>query len=162
MGEATPSARVGWLMGKVCRLHHLRVHQLLESLNVYRGQPQVLHALWQEEGLSHSELACRLHVTPATLSRMVHRMKKAGLLVCRTDPSDQRVSRIFLTEAGRAIKQDIDRVWLQLEEETFAGFTPDERAHLASHLERMIENLSSVTEHRDDNACSVGGSSGLC
>ncbi|HHE72684.1 MAG TPA: MarR family transcriptional regulator [Chloroflexi bacterium] len=145
-GEAA-AERVGWLLGKVCRLHHLRVHQLLGSLNVYRGQPQVLHALWQEDGLSHSELAARIHITPATLSKMVHRMEKSGLLRTVSDPQDQRVSRIFLTEAGRAIKLDIDRVWHQLDDEAFAGFTPEQRELLASQLESIAGNLARCTRH---------------
>lgn len=147
MDAEVPTVRVGWLLGKVCRLHHLRVHQLLGSLNVYRGQPRVLHALWQEDGLSHSELAARIHITPATLSKMVHRMEKTGLLSTVADPQDQRVSRIFLTEAGRAIKLDIDRVWRQLEDETFAGFTPKERELLALQLERIADNLARFTCH---------------
>ena len=74
-------------------------------------------------------------------------MEKTGLLSTVADPQDQRVSRIFLTEAGRAIKLDIDRVWRQLEDETFAGFTPKERELLALQLERIADNLARFTCH---------------
>lgn len=132
-------------IGHVCRLHHIRAHQLLESLELYRGQPKVLYALWEEEGLSHSELASRVHVSAPTLSKMVQRMVKAGLLVCRDDPRDQRVSRIFLTDAGRAIKADVDRTWARLDAETLAGFSTEEREQLLTYLLRMEQNLIAAT-----------------
>ena len=132
-------------IGSVCRLHHIRAHQLLESLELYRGQPKVLYALWEEEGLSHSELASRIHVSAPTASKMVQRMAKAGLLQCRDDPVDQRVSRIYLTAAGRAIKSDVDAAWYQLDRETLEGFTGDEREVLGRFLARMERNLITAT-----------------
>ena len=132
-------------IGHVCRLHHIRAHQLLESLELYRGQPQVLYALWEEEGLSHSELASRVHVSAPTLSKMVQRMVKAGLLVCRDDPRDQRVSRIYLTDEGRAIRSAVDRTWSRLDAETLAGFSEDECRQLVGFLKRMEANLVRAT-----------------
>lgn len=132
-------------IGSVCRLHHIRAHQLLESLELYRGQPKVLYALWEEEGLSHSELAARIHVSAPTVSKMVQRMAKAGLLQCRDDPVDQRVSRIYLTEAGRAIKSDVDAAWYRLDRETLEGFSEVEREVLEGFLARMERNLIRAT-----------------
>lgn len=132
-------------IGQVCRLHHIRAHQLLESLELYRGQPKVLYALWHEEALSHAELASRVHVSAPTLSKMVQRMVKAGWLVCRDDPRDQRVSRIYLTEAGRAIKADVDRTWARLDAETLEGFTPEECEQVMGYLQKMEQNLLKAT-----------------
>jgi DNA-binding MarR family transcriptional regulator len=126
-------------------LHHIRAHQLLESLDLYRGQPKVLYALWAEEGVSHSELASRVHVSAPTLSKMVQRMAKAGLLVCRDDPRDQRVSRIYLTDAGRSIKVSVEQTWARLDAETLVGFSVEERKQLLGYLTRMEHNLMVAT-----------------
>jgi DNA-binding MarR family transcriptional regulator len=135
-----------FLLAQICRLHYARAHTLLEELGLYRGQPPVLHALWEREGLTHSELATRLHVQPATITKMIKRMEKAGFVVRRSDPRDQRVSRVYLTDAGRAIQAEVRQVWRVLEEETFEGFNLEERVLLRRFFLQMRENLLRVTE----------------
>lgn len=134
-----------FLLAQVCRLHHARAHTLLESLGLYCGQPPMLYALWEQDGLTHGELAARLHVRPATMTKMVRRMEKAGFIERRPDPDDQRVSRVYLTDAGRAIQREVRQVWSTLESETFAGFTLEERVLLRRFLVQIRENLLRVT-----------------
>ena len=136
---------VDYLLAQICRLHHSRAHTLLEEIGLYRGQPHVLRVLWEEEGCTHSELAARLHVQPATITRMIQRMERAGFVERRSDPEDQRVSRVYLTEAGRAVQEDVQQIWHTLEEETFAGLSPGERVLLRRFFVQLRENLMRVT-----------------
>jgi len=100
MAEGTLSGTIGYLLARVCKAHHFRVRELLHEIGLYRGQQFVLCALWREEGLTHSELAERLSVHPATVSNALKRMERAGFLERRPDPVDQRVSRVYLTPRG--------------------------------------------------------------
>ena len=129
---------------QVCRLHYARAHQLLEAINVYRGQPPVLESLWEKDGLTHSELAARLHVTPATMSKMVQRMEKAGFVARKPDPRDRRLSRVHLTQAGRNIRAALVQAIQTIEADTFAGFTVEERLLLRRFLQQMRDNLIRV------------------
>ncbi len=128
-------------LAQVSHLHYHRVHELLEAIGMYRGQPQVLSALWDREGLTHSELAELLHNTPATTTRMLQRMESAGFITRRPDATDQRVSRVYLTEAGRAIQTRVETVFRTMEAETFAGFSPEETEVLRQFLHRLRDNL---------------------
>ena len=134
-----------WMLAHVCHLHRLRAHQLLDALGLYRGQPPVLFALWEQEGLTHTELAERLRNTPSTVSKMLRRMERAGFVVRQPDAEDQRVSRVYLTEAGRAIRSDVQAVFRTTEAETFAGFTLEERVLLRRFLLQLLDNLRRVT-----------------
>ena len=136
------SKTTGYLLAQVCRAHHARARALLDEIGLYRGQQFVLCALWKEEGLTHSDLADRLHVHPATVTNALKRMERAGFLERRPDPEDQRVSRVYLTEAGREIRGSVERVWSQLEEQTVEGFNDEEQAALERLLERVYENLA--------------------
>ena len=129
-------------LARVSHLHYQRVHELLEAIGLYRGQPQVLSALWQQEGLTHGELAARLHNTPATMTKMLQRMENAGFILRKPDSADQRVSRVYLTEAGRAIQEQVQYVWVRMEAEVFAGFNEDEREQLRDFLLRLRKNLT--------------------
>jgi DNA-binding MarR family transcriptional regulator len=135
------STTIGYLLAHVCKAHHFRVRTLLHEIGLYRGQQFVLRALWHEEGVTHSELAERLNVHPATVSNALKRMERAGFLERRPDLEDQRVSRVYLTGAGREIRGAVERVWAELEEETFHGFSEEERETLERLLQKVYENL---------------------
>jgi len=145
--ETLPKS-MGYLLTRVCKAHHSRARVMLNQIGLYRGQQFVLCALWEKEGLTHSELADKLHVHPATVSNALQRMERAGFLERRADPQDQRVSRVYLTEAGRQIQGAVERVWAELERETLRGFSDGEREMLAQFFVRLCENL--------------GGASGCC
>jgi MarR family transcriptional regulator, organic hydroperoxide resistance regulator len=132
---------IDFLLAQVCHLHHARAQQLFEGLGLYRGQPPLLRQLWEQEGLSQNELAERMRNTPATVTRMLQRMEKAGFILRRTDEADQRVMRVYLTEAGRAVQAQVERQLAIIEAETFAGFSEEERALLRRCLLQIRGNL---------------------
>ncbi|MGQ9814026.1 MAG: MarR family winged helix-turn-helix transcriptional regulator [Candidatus Roseilinea sp.] len=148
MRKAIDPDSLNHLLWQVCRLNHARAHQLFDAIGVYRGQPPLLEALWEQDGLTHSQLAVRLHVTPATMSRMIRRMEKAGLVARKPDPADRRVSRVHLTQAGRDIRSAIVRAIRVIEADTFAGFNDEERALLRRLLEQVRDNLIRVVGTR--------------
>jgi DNA-binding MarR family transcriptional regulator len=108
----------------------------------------MLRSLWAQEGLTHTELGKRLRVQPATITKMIQRMEKAGFVERRPDPEDERVSRVYLTESGRAVQADVRGVWHTLEKEAFAEFAAEERTLLRQFLLQIRENLLRVTPAR--------------
>jgi DNA-binding MarR family transcriptional regulator len=132
---------VGRSLAQACRLWRARAQTGFRQVGLHRGQQFVLGVLWRNEGLTQSELARRLHIRPATLTRALTRMGKAGLVERRPDEEDQRISRVYLTDAGRAKRESVEDAWRALEEEALEGFTPEERALLSRFLLRLRENL---------------------
>jgi DNA-binding MarR family transcriptional regulator len=145
MPELTQPQATDFLLAQVCRIHHGRARELLHEIGLYRGQPPLLDILYDAEGLTHSELAMRLQIAAATVTKMLQRMEKAGFLSRRADPADQRVSRVYLTEAGREIRTEMRARLDRLAEETLAGFSAEERELLRGLLLRVQENLARVT-----------------
>jgi DNA-binding MarR family transcriptional regulator len=82
-----------------------------------------------------------LHVQPATITKMIKRMERAGFVERSHDTEDQRVSRVYLTDAGRNIRDAVEGVLRELEEQTFAGFSSEECALLNQFLFRIRHNL---------------------
>ncbi len=144
MRKAIDPDSLNHLLWQVCRLNHARAHHLFDALGVYRGQPPLLEALWERDGQTHSDLAAHLHVTPATMSRMIQRMEKAGFVVRKPDPADRRVSRVYLTQAGRDIRSAIAQAIRTIEADTFEGFTVEERVLLRRFLQQVRDNLIRV------------------
>ena len=148
MHESEPQP-IGKLLGHVSHLHRQRLHNVFEGLGLHRGQSHVLRALWHNEGQTHSELAAHRCVQPSTISRMLQRMEKDGFIIRRPDPDDQRISRVYLTDHGRAVQDEIHRTLHAIEMETMAEFTPAEQALLRRFLMQMRDNLQSTA----DDAC---------
>jgi len=148
MSHLPESESLDQLLAQICRLKHARVQALLETLGLYEGQPSMLRALWSQEGLTHTDLAKRLRVQPATITKMIQRMEKAGFVERRPDPQDERVSRVYLTEAGRVVQADVRDVWHTLEKEAFAYLTEEQRAQLRHLLLQIRDNLMRVAPAR--------------
>jgi DNA-binding MarR family transcriptional regulator len=146
MSQHADLLSLNFLLIEVCKLHYANSHDLLEQIGLYRGQPPVLQTLGDQEGLSHSELARRLHVKPSTITQMIKRMEQAGFVQRQRDAEDERVSRVYLTEQGRAIRGDLEQVLRTIEAGTFAGFSEAEREQVAGLLSRMRHNLLQMSE----------------
>jgi len=141
-------SKVTWALGRLCHLQHNRIHVLMDDLGLYRGQGRALDVLWRNDGCTHGDLAQALSVQPATVSKMIQRMERSGFVARRADPKDQRVSRVFLTEAGRQVKQQVDARFDQLEREAIEGLSAQDVNALHQLLTRIRENLARVSESR--------------
>lgn len=150
MARQSPRRGTGHLLARTCRLLRTRVHTRLEEVGLYRGQQFVLSVLWENEGLTHSELAEKILVRPATTTNLLKRMEKAGLVERRPDPDDQRVSRVYLTDAARSMHDTVETTWQQIDEQIFAGFSSEERALFEQFLLRIQGNLMQKTECRSE------------
>jgi MarR family transcriptional regulator, organic hydroperoxide resistance regulator len=68
-------------------------------------------------------------------------MENAGFVERRSDPEDARQNRIFLTEAGRALEDPVNRAWFEVEEQVMANMTLEERLLLRRLILQIRENL---------------------
>lgn len=143
---------------QVIGLHHYRTHQLLENQGVYPGQPPLLFALHKENGQSQRELSQKLGVQPATVTMMVKRMTKAGLIERKQDKEDQRVSRVYLTKEGEETRKRMAIIMGQIENECFGSLSEEEKETLKVLLCKMKENILSNCGDKDTHACFQKGS----
>lgn len=132
---------IGHLLMRICKLSRDRSRVLMAQIGIHCGQGIALRQLWQEDGVTQSELAHRLHIAPATVTIALQRMEKSGLIERCPDEQDQRVSRVFLTEKGRSLRKKIEQNWRKLEEQALFGFSEEEREAVHGYLRRIRANL---------------------
>jgi MarR family transcriptional regulator, organic hydroperoxide resistance regulator len=107
------------------------------SLPLHVGQDRLLLELYDRDGLSQTELIGRLGVEPPTVTGTVQRLERDGLLRREPDPANRRVSRVYLTDAGRALEQPIKDAWIEIERQLIAELSPEERVRLLELLARL-------------------------
>ena len=132
---------ISFLLVQVCRAHRSMATTLLHELDLYPGQEFLLYQLWQESDVAQSDLAKHLCIEAPTVTRMLQRMERTGLIERPPDPLDARVSRVCLTDQGRALQHEVEAVWQKLEEQTMVGFTLEERLLVRRLLLQMQSNL---------------------
>lgn len=126
---------------EILKLYHYKMHKLLEEINLYPGQPPLLFALNKEDGSSQKELAEKLSVRPSTMTVMIKRMEKGNLVERKQDLVDQRISRVYITEAGKEICEESKKVMRRTEEEMFGNLTVEEKVILRRLLLVVKNNL---------------------
>lgn len=77
---------------------------LLDELGLTYPQYLALLVLWEQDGVTVSELGERLYLDSGTLTPLLKRMEAAGLLSRLRDATDERRVLIRLTAAGRKLK----------------------------------------------------------
>ncbi|MEE8716518.1 MAG: MarR family transcriptional regulator [Coriobacteriales bacterium] len=65
-----------------------------------RGEINVLHALWHQEGLTAGELAQRCRVSSARIAKTLNQLESRGVVVRERCATDRRRTIVHLTEAG--------------------------------------------------------------
>ncbi|HEY9095230.1 MAG TPA: MarR family transcriptional regulator [Hydrogenophaga sp.] len=83
---------------------------MLDELGLTYPQYLALLVLWEQDGVSVSELGQRLNLDSGTLTPLLKRLEAAGLLTRLRDANDERRVRVRLTAQGRALKSKARRI----------------------------------------------------
>lgn len=139
-----------YIFSQVIGLNYRRTHMLLDKIGIYPGQPPMLLTLYKKDGQSQKELANKLCIKPATITVMIKRMEKAGLLERHQDLEDQRVSRVYITDQGKEVCSEVHKVMNIIESECFNNFTDEEQMLLRRLLMQMRDNLTTACEKKSN------------
>ncbi len=139
--------------GNICRW----IYCISRSANAYfsremqkyglgSGHFFFLRVLMSREGISQNELSEILNVDKGTTAKAMKKLAETGYINRETDPSDSRSYRLFLTESGKKIGQDLRKLGKSHEKLLTEGFSNDEKRQLFSLLQRAAENARKAKE----------------
>jgi DNA-binding MarR family transcriptional regulator len=137
---------ISHLVFRVAREHRLVAGQLLREIGLHPGQELVMLTLWDNGPQRQADLVRMLGSDSATITRSVRRLERAGFVTCGPSPEDGRVVVVRPTEAGRALRAGVERVWRRLEELTTAGFSESDDGTTRAVLARLEDNLLAAAE----------------
>ncbi|WP_307868705.1 MarR family winged helix-turn-helix transcriptional regulator [Umezawaea beigongshangensis] len=146
--KKSPSAAergpVSHALFRVVRLHRMLAGHLLRDLGLHRGQELLLMHLWDSGPVRQTELIEVLDSDSATITRMVQRLEKAGLVERAPDPRDGRATLVSSTSAGDALRVEIERMWHDLEASTVGDLPATTLTPLLDALAQIETNLSAA------------------
>ena len=112
---------------------------VLEALGLTYPQYITLIALWEEDNQTVKGLSETLYLEPSTMTPMLKRLEAMGYLTRTRGVEDERIVRVALTAAGRALREkgfDYSHVTRKA-----AGLTADEFAILLKGITNLRRNL---------------------
>ena len=102
----------------------------------------VLLILWSGDGMRSVDLARKVGLEPSTMTGLVDRMERDGLLKRRADPDDRRAQRIYLTDLGREVEQPVNGVVDTAVEQVLGDIAPEDIEHLSTTLRQVLDNAN--------------------
>jgi len=141
----------GFLISQIKQIGGRIFEKLLADAGVdaFNGaQGRILYVLWQGDGIPIAELSQKTGLAKTTLTSMLDRMERSGLLRRAYDPADRRQIRISLTRQARQLRGDYDKVSGAMNEIYYAGFSDAEIARFEAALRRILQNLEQTEKEQ--------------
>lgn len=109
----------------------------LSHYGITPGQYGVLACLWKNETLTPKEIATILRVENSTISGVLDRMQKRGLIDRVLNPNNRRSISVKATKEGLALKEPVQQMIEELNEQVLRDFSSAEREELLTLLNRI-------------------------
>ena len=132
---------ISFLLAKVTVAHRNLLQKAVQEAGLHSGQVFVLFELWKTDGQRQIDLSAKLGLSPPTVNKIL-----GGLLGNDFDTrakyeDDARSTRIFLTDKGRNVREQLEIEWAKLEEQTVAGLTETEALMLRQLLVKLAVEM---------------------
>lgn len=106
-----------------------------------RSQWAVLAKLERDEGQKQADLADAMEMAPISLTRLIDKLCDSGLIERRSDSSDRRINRLYLTEASRPLLAQLAVLRAELIAKALGNISDGEIQRLVDDLESIKDNI---------------------
>lgn len=145
--DADPSATA--VFGAFMRATHTH-RQLMSRKMTFHGIPPAqmfcLREVAHNTGITQRDLAEKLSVSRPTLTVMLHKMEKSGLVERRADETDQRFTRIYIAGDGASLHDEMHGVLSEVVAEMVGPLSEPDRVELARLLKLLGDNMTAALE----------------
>jgi DNA-binding MarR family transcriptional regulator len=129
--------QVGYWLRRAYQRHMAIFAAIMSDLDLTSVQFAALVKLRDMKAVTQTELGRLIGIDRATISGVVSRLQKRGLLQFRLDPLDRRSRIVALTAAGEALLDQALQRTQQVGEDTLAPIGEAERAALRETLRKL-------------------------
>ena len=123
---------------------------ILDRMGLTYPQFLAMNLLWREDDQTVGRLGERLFLESNTVTPLIKRLEASGLVTRARDAADERVVRVRLTEAGRALAADAGCLAQAVADHT--DLTPETLARLRDGLASLRDQLRLGAKANEDGA----------
>ncbi len=130
--------------------HRQLMARKLAERDVPPGQALCMRAVSHHDGITQRDLAEMLGLSRPTVTVMLQKLERAGLIERRADEADQRYTRIYLTEQGRRSHEEMHALLDEIVDETIGPLSERDQREFERLLRRFEENTAKAMRRRGD------------
>lgn len=134
----------GFLVSKIKQLSDRIFERILarHGIDAFNGaQGRILYVLWQEDGVPIKTISEKCGLAITSLTTMLERMEKQGLIRRVQSDDDKRKTLLYLTEIAKSLRDEAEIVSRQMNDVFYKGFNSDEIEQFEAYLDRVRNNL---------------------
>jgi len=120
---------------------HLTNIMIRENVRVTPAQAGILFLLTQKDGRTMSELSQILSIDNSTITGLVDRLEKVGLVRRKTSPNDGRASHVHISPEGIEETNKAKRIVRKVNEDIKSGFTAEELESFKKILRSIFQRF---------------------
>ncbi|MBQ8604803.1 MAG: MarR family transcriptional regulator [Oscillospiraceae bacterium] len=118
------------------------LREISDDCGLLPGQPKVLEYLAVHPGCSRRDIGILWNIDKATLSGILNRMERDGLLTVQESESDRRRKKLNITEKGQIAYEKMQAMIEKLNVQASAGISADEMDAFMATLARIRRNMA--------------------
>lgn len=141
LGEVGLQNFAPYLMNRIMGRYNAGLRADLAAQGLSTAKMRTLAVLAVLDGLQIGEVAVYAVVEQSTLSRALDSLEAEGLVRRQADPDDNRATRIFISEAGRAVFEAVWPCMASGWRRMFAGIKADEERAFLATLQKILINI---------------------
>ncbi|MGR5093979.1 MarR family winged helix-turn-helix transcriptional regulator [Vibrio maritimus] len=131
----------GWLLNVVANHAAKEFDKRLKDNGLTLALWPTLMCLWEKEGVTQREIAQMSKVESSTTTRTLDKLETLGLVERKPDPESRRSFRIYLTDEGKALKDKVIHLPVEVNRELLEDLDSAEQATLISLLQKLVDKL---------------------
>ena len=141
---------LGFSLGAAARKLAKFYADALKDGPVTASQLYFLRQLWLEDGLALKDAGSRAQLDPTSATWLADQLEERGLLVRRRGPPDRRIVRVWLTDAGRELRDELDPLIQQWESGLTATLGQHHTREELEIFRRVLDTLVREMPEGDD------------
>ncbi len=129
------------LLSEVSRQLDAEIAKLCDNMRLQSGARRILACLDKRDGVSQLELVRATHLKAPTISLIVQKMERDGLITRRSDDIDMRLTRVQISDEGKRVNEILAQSIRDIEDKAFNEFSDHEKKTFKSMLARIYANM---------------------
>jgi len=150
-GEFRQRIELGYLVHELARLMKRRLDGEARLHKITVPQWRALAHVGKNAAITQTAVAQALDTDPMTISGVLDRLEKNGLITREPDPADSRAKLTQLTPAGAERLDLARRLGTEMYQAALAGIPKEDVATAESVLRQMRDNLTGHVATSEDN-----------
>lgn len=131
----------GWLLNVVANKASKDFDVELKKHGLSIALWPTLMCLWEEEGVTQREIALKSKVESSTTTRTLDKLVALALVERRDDPNSRRSFRIYLTDAGRALKETLLPIPMAINADLLSSLNAQEQQQMIHLLKKLVVTI---------------------